>query len=128
MSLQQSGYTLSHMDGLLPLLAKIAFWATPVLAAVIFHELAHGYVAYRLGDPTAARLGRLTLNPLAHVDLFGTVLLPLMLIMSGSPFLFGYAKPVPVNFSALRNPKKDMLWVAIAGLACWSVVRPEVQS
>lgn len=105
------------MDGLLPLLAKIAFWATPVLAAVIFHELAHGYVAYRLGDPTAARLGRLTLNPLAHVDLFGTVLLPLMLIMSGSPFLFGYAKPVPVNFSNLRHPRRDMVYVAAAGPA-----------
>jgi Zn-dependent protease len=105
------------MDGLLPLLAKIAFWAPPVLAAVIFHELAHGYVAYRLGDPTAARLGRLTLNPLAHVDLFGTVLLPLMLIVSGSPFLFGYAKPVPVNFSNLRHPRRDMVYVAAAGPA-----------
>jgi Zn-dependent protease len=105
------------MDALLPLLAKIAFWATPVLAAVILHELAHGYVAYRLGDPTAARLGRLTLNPIAHVDMFGTVLLPLMLIMSGSPFLFGYAKPVPVNFSNLRNPRRDMVYVAAAGPA-----------
>ncbi len=105
------------MDALLPLLAKIAFWATPVLAAVVLHELAHGYVAYRLGDPTAARLGRLTLNPIAHVDMFGTVLLPLMLIMSGSPFLFGYAKPVPVNFANLRNPRRDMVYVAAAGPA-----------
>ncbi len=105
------------MDALLPLLAKIAFWATPVLTAVILHELAHGYVAYRLGDPTAARLGRLTLNPIAHVDMFGTVLLPLMLIMSGSPFLFGYAKPVPVNFANLRNPRRDMVYVAAAGPA-----------
>lgn len=105
------------MDALLPLLAKIAFWATPVLTAVIFHELAHGYVAYRLGDPTAARLGRLTLNPIAHVDMFGTVLLPLMLIMSGSPFLFGYAKPVPVSFGNLRNPRRDMVYVAAAGPA-----------
>ena len=105
------------MDALLPLLAKIAFWAPPVLAAVILHELAHGYVAYRLGDPTAARLGRLTLNPIAHVDMFGTVLLPLMLIMSGSPFLFGYAKPVPVNFANLRHPRRDMIYVAAAGPA-----------
>ena len=105
------------MDSLLPTLAAIAFWAVPVLVAVIFHELAHGYTAYRLGDPTAAQLGRLTLNPIAHVDPFGTVLLPLILIISGSPFLFGYAKPVPVNFMNLGNPRRDMVYVAAAGPA-----------
>lgn len=86
-----------------------------MLVAVVFHEVAHGYVAYRLGDRTAARLGRLTLNPFAHIDLFGTVLLPLMLLLSGAPFLFGYAKPVPVDFLALRNPRRDMVLVALAG-------------
>lgn len=72
-------------------------------------------MAYRLGDPTAARLGRLTLNPFAHIDLFGTILVPLMLIIANSPFVFGYAKPVPVNYGNLRNPKRDMIWVAAAG-------------
>lgn len=93
----------------------IAIWALPVLAAIVFHEVAHGWVAFRLGDPTAARMGRLTLNPLPHIDIFGTVLLPLLLIVSQSPFLFGYAKPVPVNYFNLQNPKKDMIWVALAG-------------
>ena len=96
---------------------QIVIWALPVLVAVVFHEVAHGWVAYRLGDPTAAQLGRLTLNPLAHVDLFGTILVPLMLIVAHSPFVFGYAKPVPVNFHNLRNPKRDMIWVAAAGPA-----------
>ncbi|MBM4260262.1 MAG: site-2 protease family protein [Deltaproteobacteria bacterium] len=94
---------------------QIAVWALPVLLAVVLHEIAHGWVANRLGDPTAARLGRLTLNPIAHVDLFGTILIPLMLILSNAPFLFGYAKPVPVNVYNLRNPKRDMMWVALAG-------------
>jgi Zn-dependent protease len=94
---------------------QIAIWALPVVAAVVFHEVAHGWMAYRLGDSTAARLGRLTLNPLAHVDLFGTILVPLMLIIANSPFVFGYAKPVPVNYGNLRNPKRDMIWVAAAG-------------
>ena len=97
------------------LIQKLALWALPVLAAVAFHEMAHGYVAYRLGDDTAARMGRLTLNPLAHIDLFGTVLLPLLLLLFGAPFLFGYAKPVPVNFSNLRRPRQDMVLVAVAG-------------
>jgi Zn-dependent protease len=86
-----------------------------VLAAVILHEVAHGFVAYRLGDPTAARLGRLTLNPLPHIDPVGTVLLPLVLVMTHAPFLFGYARPVPVNFFNLRNPRRDMVLVAAAG-------------
>jgi Zn-dependent protease len=94
---------------------QIALWALPVLIAIIFHEVAHGWVAYRLGDPTAARMGRLTLNPLAHIDPIGTVLLPALLIISNAPFLFGYAKPVPVNFQNLHNPKRDMVWVALAG-------------
>ncbi|HVO93758.1 MAG TPA: site-2 protease family protein [Terriglobales bacterium] len=95
----------------------IIIWALPLIVAVVFHEVAHGWVANRLGDPTAARLGRLTLNPIAHIDLFGSILVPLMLIIAHSPFVFGYAKPVPVNFNNLRNPKRDMIWVAIAGPA-----------
>ncbi len=99
------------------MLQQLSIWALPVLAAVVLHELAHGYSAYLLGDSTAARMGRLTLNPIAHVDLFGTILLPVMLIISGSPFLFGYAKPVPVNFGNLRHPRRDMVYVAAAGPA-----------
>ncbi len=94
---------------------QLSIWALPVLVAVILHELAHGYSAYLLGDPTAARMGRLTLNPLAHIDLFGTLVLPFLLIMTGAPFLFGYAKPVPVDFTNLRNPRRDMVRVAAAG-------------
>lgn len=96
---------------------QISVWAIPVLIAIVFHEVAHGWVAFRLGDPTAARMGRLTLNPISHIDLFGTVIFPLLLIVAHAPFLFGYAKPVPVNFLNLRNPKKDMVWVALAGPA-----------
>ena len=87
----------------------------PVLLAVTLHEAAHGYVALHYGDQTALRAGRISLNPLRHVDPFGTVILPGILILSGSPFLFGYAKPVPVNFNNLRNPRQDMVSVAIAG-------------
>jgi Zn-dependent protease len=97
------------------IIGQIIIWALPVLVAVVFHEVAHGWVAYRLGDPTAKQLGRLTLNPFAHVDLFGTILVPLMLIIANSPFVFGYAKPVPINYHNLRNPKRDMIWVAAAG-------------
>jgi Zn-dependent protease len=96
-------------------LQQIAIWALPVLFAVVLHEVSHGWVANRLGDPTAARLGRLTLNPLSHVDPIGTVVIPLFLVAVGAPFIFGYAKPVPVNFYNLRNPKRDMIWVAAAG-------------
>jgi len=94
---------------------KIAIWAIPVLVAVVFHEVSHGWVANQLGDSTAKNLGRLTLNPIKHIDLFGTILVPAMLILVSSPFVFGYAKPVPVNFYNLRNPKRDMVWVALAG-------------
>ena len=103
------------MEAVVPLLQKIVLLAFPILIAVVLHELAHGYVAYRLGDPTAAQAGRLTLNPIAHVDPFGTVILPAILLFSGSPFLFGYAKPVPVNFRNLYKPRRDMVLVALAG-------------
>ena len=94
---------------------NIAIWAVPVLAAIVFHEVAHGWVANWFGDTTAARMGRLTLNPIAHIDLFGTILLPALLIVSHAPFVFGYAKPVPVNFHNLNRPKRDMVLVALAG-------------
>lgn len=103
------------MESLAPIIQKISLWAIPILVAVILHEVAHGYVAFRLGDPTAAQQGRLTLNPFAHVDPFGTVILPLLLLFGGAPFLFGYAKPVPVNFMNLRNPRTGMVLVALAG-------------
>lgn len=86
------------------------------LISVVIHEYAHGWVAYKLGDPTAKHAGRLTLNPLVHIDPMGTVFLPLMLVAMRSPIVFGWAKPVPINFSLLRNPKQDMFWVSIAGI------------
>lgn len=92
-------------------------WVIPVLLAVTLHEAAHGYVALRLGDDTALRAGRVTFNPLKHVDPVGTILIPALLLVMRSPFLFGYAKPVPVNFARLRNPRRDMVWVAAAGPA-----------
>jgi Zn-dependent protease len=95
--------------------ASAALWVLPLLLAVVCHEWAHGYVAYRLGDDTAERMGRLTLNPVAHIDPFGTILMPGLLLLSGSPFLFGYAKPVPIAWQNLRNPVRDMVWVAAAG-------------
>lgn len=93
----------------------LAISAIPILLAVTLHEAAHGYVAELFGDDTARRMGRISLNPLRHVDLFGTVLLPGLLLLSGTGFLFGYAKPVPVNFRRLNNPRRDMIWVAAAG-------------
>jgi Zn-dependent protease len=95
----------------------VSIWLLPVLIAVTFHEAAHGYVARFLGDETASRLGRVSLNPLRHIDPFGTILLPGLLLLARSPFLFGYAKPVPVNFQALRNPRTGMVLVAAAGPA-----------
>lgn len=88
-----------------------------LLFSVIFHEVAHGLVAEKLGDPTARFAGRLTLNPIPHIDLFGSILLPAILYLVGSPFIFGAAKPVPVNYSNLRNFKRDMILVALAGPA-----------
>lgn len=96
-------------------IAVIAVYAVPVIIAITLHEAAHGFVARHFGDDTAARAGRVTLNPLKHIDLFGTILLPAFLILSKAGFIFGYAKPVPVDFSALRHPKRDMIWVAAAG-------------
>ena len=94
----------------------VAIGAIPVLFAITLHEAAHGYVARHFGDMTAEKAGRISLNPLHHIDPVGTILLPLLTFALGG-ILFGWAKPVPVNFAALRNPKKDMLWVAIAGPA-----------
>jgi Zn-dependent protease len=92
-------------------------WAIPVITAVTFHEAAHGFAAYLLGDDTAWRLGRVSFNPLKHIDPFGTIIMPGFLLLMRSPFLFGYAKPVPVNFRALRWPRSGMVLVAAAGPA-----------
>jgi Zn-dependent protease len=100
------------------LIQTITLYALPVLFAITVHEAAHGYAARHFGDNTAWKLGRVTLNPLAHIDPVGTILMPLMLYFATSgAFLFGYAKPVPVRFGNLRNPKRDMIWVALAGPA-----------
>lgn len=116
------------------LLEAIALAVLPVVLAITLHEAAHGYVARQFGDSTAWMLGRVTLNPLKHIDPVGTVLVPLALLLfaklaGGGGFLFGWAKPVPVNFGNLRHPKRDMLWVAAAGpganlamALCWAVV------
>ncbi|MFA7299421.1 MAG: site-2 protease family protein [Sideroxydans sp.] len=101
------------MDHLIQLIAVAAI---PILFAITLHEAAHGYVARHFGDMTAYQAGRISLNPIRHIDPVGTILLPLLTLALGG-ILFGWAKPVPVNFSALRHPKKDMLWVAIAGPA-----------
>ena len=98
-------------------LYAISVWILPLLVAITFHEAAHAFVAYRLGDNTARELGRVSFNPLKHIDPFGTVILPGVLLLSHSPFLFGYAKPVPVNFRNLNHPRLDMVWVALAGPA-----------
>lgn len=98
-------------------LYQVSTWLLPLLIAITFHEAAHGYVARHFGDDTASKLGRVTLNPLKHIDPFGTIVLPAMLLLTHAPFLFGYAKPVPVNFRGLRNPRLDMVWVAAAGPA-----------
>jgi Zn-dependent protease len=96
---------------------EIALFALPAIIAITFHEAAHGYVARHFGDDTAEKRGRITLNPLKHIDPFGTILLPAMLLLMHTGFIFGYAKPVPVNPNALRNPRADMVWVAAAGPA-----------
>ena len=98
-------------------LYSASLWLLPVLLAITLHEAAHGFVAHRLGDDTAFRLGRVTLNPLKHIDLVGTIVMPAILLLLRAPLLFGYAKPVPVNFAALNHPRRDMVLVAIAGPA-----------
>ena len=98
-------------------LYAISVWVLPLLIAITFHEAAHAFVAYKLGDDTAWQLGRVSFNPLKHIDPFGTVILPGMLLIAHSPFLFGYAKPVPVNFRNLNHPRLGMVWVALAGPA-----------
>src|ERR1700750_1192497 len=96
---------------------QVSTWILPLLLAITLHEAAHAFVARYLGDNTASALGRVTLNPIKHIDPFGTILLPAILLLSHAPFLFCYARPVPVNFRALRHPRIDMVWVAIAGPA-----------
>jgi Zn-dependent protease len=98
-------------------LYDLSVWVLPLVTAITFHEAAHGFVAHALGDDTAWKLGRVSANPLRHIDPFGTLILPAMLLLSHSPFLFGYAKPVPVNFRALREPRLGMVLVALAGPA-----------
>lgn len=109
-------------------LGRIAIWALPVILAITVHEVAHGWVAYKLGDDTAKKQGRLTLNPISHIDLVGTIILPTVLLVFGG-FMFGWAKPVPVNFRNLNKPKRDMVYVAIAGplanlimIFCWAIL------
>jgi Zn-dependent protease len=112
------------------LIQTLAIAALPVIFAITLHEAAHGYAARHFGDPTAWMQGRISLNPLRHIDLFGTILIPIaILLFSGGTFLFGYAKPVPVDFSRLRKPKQDMFWVAAAGpganlfmALCWALL------
>lgn len=96
-------------------LYDLSAWVIPLILAITLHEAAHGFVAHRLGDDTALRAGRVTFNPFKHIDRFGTILLPGLLLLMRSPVLFGYAKPVPVNFSALRSPRRDGVLVALAG-------------
>jgi Zn-dependent protease len=98
-------------------LYDFSVWVLPLVIAITFHEAAHGFVAHRLGDNTAYDLGRVSFNPIRHIDPFGTLIMPAILLMAHSPFLFGYAKPVPVNFRALRNPRIGMVLVALAGPA-----------
>jgi Zn-dependent protease len=99
------------------MLANVTTWILPIIFAVTFHEAAHGFAALRLGDDTALRAGRVTFNPLKHIDPIGTVLLPALMLLSRSGFMFGYAKPVPVNFGRLRPPRLGMVLVALAGPA-----------
>ena len=113
-SLHNGGVNLSDS------IQTLLIYALPVLFAITLHEAAHGYVAHMLGDDTAWLMGRVTLNPMAHIDLVGTILLPVLMYLSTAmtpmgPLLFGFAKPVPVRFGQLRQPKRDMVWVALAG-------------
>jgi Zn-dependent protease len=106
---------VNPIGGLVPMLYQASTWVLPVVFAVTFHEAAHGFIAHRFGDDTAWQAGRVTFNPLKHIDRVGTIILPALLILMRSPFLFGYAKPVPVNFARLNHPRRDMVWVALAG-------------
>lgn len=99
------------------ILGEVALFYVPFLFALCFHEFAHGWMAKRLGDPTADMMGRVSMNPIVHMDLMGTVIFPIFAIIGSSPIFFGWAKPVPVNVSNLKNPKKDMFWIALAGPA-----------
>jgi len=100
------------------LIQTVLIYALPVIFAITLHEAAHGYVAHRLGDNTAWMMGRVTLNPMPHIDPMGTIVIPAMLyVVTGGTFLFGYARPVPVNFGRLHHPKRDMIWVSFAGPA-----------
>ena len=98
-------------------LYDVSVWVLPLVIAITFHEAAHGFVAHHFGDNTAWDQGRVSFNPLRHIDPFGTLIMPAILLLSHAPFLFGYAKPVPVNFRALNNPRLDTVWVALAGPA-----------
>ena len=102
-------------DDISTLMYSASIWVLPVVTAITLHEAAHGWVAWKLGDDTAKRSGRVSFNPAKHVDPFGTLVLPGILLAMQAPFLFGYAKPVPVNFARLRRPRRDMIWVAAAG-------------
>lgn len=99
------------------LIYNASVWILPALLAITLHEAGHAFAAWKLGDPTAKSLGRVTLNPIKHIDPVGTILIPAVLLLVKAPFLFGYAKPVPVNFMRLSNPRRDMVWVALAGPA-----------
>lgn len=103
------------MDQVADFARTLSVWLLPVLLAITLHEAAHAFVAEKLGDDTARRLGRVSFNPVRHVDPFGTFVLPGLLLLAGAPFIFGWAKPVPVAFHRLRQPKTDMIWVALAG-------------
>jgi Zn-dependent protease len=103
------------VDNILASILGVAVYAVPAILAITLHEAAHGYAALTFGDPTARDAGRLSLNPIRHVDPMGTIVLPAFLILTQAPFLFGWAKPVPVNFNRLRSPRADMVWVALAG-------------
>ncbi|MDX2348287.1 MAG: site-2 protease family protein [Nitrospirota bacterium] len=103
------------MDSLFGFLHNLSFMLVPLLAAVVLHEYAHGRVAYFFGDPTAKSLGRLTLNPLPHIDMYGSIIVPLIMFLIPGGFIFGWAKPVPIDTGKLHNPKRDMAFVAIAG-------------
>lgn len=104
-------------DSTAQIMETVAIWAVPAIVAITLHEAAHGYAARHFGDDTAEKAGRISLNPLRHIDPIGTIVLPALLLLAHTGFVFGYAKPVPVNFGRLNHPKRDMIWVAAAGPA-----------